>query len=261
MSNQTQTLRANVGTATPRGLFRNRSSLLHFGLAALLPAVILVVWQWYGASGRVSAHLLPAPTDIAKAFARLTVSGELPRQLGISLQRAAIGVFYGASAALLIGAAVGFFRPVGRLLDPFLQLLRLTPNLATAPLIILWFGFGETSKIIIIAFGSFFPLYMGVIESIRGVDNKLYEVARVLGFGKRKQLTKLIAPAALPGVLSGLRLTMAYGWLSLSHAQTSSQPAIIFVGVIIFAVMGKLIDSFVGAIENRLLRWRDSYKG
>ncbi|MBB6634786.1 ABC transporter permease [Cohnella thailandensis] len=278
MSEQAQTLRAPaVRTGRKKNFSRGKGTLLHFVAAALLPAVILIVWQWYGATGRVNPLLLPSPLAIAKAFGRLIASGELPMQLGFSLGRASLGILYGAVVALILGAAVGFSRKIERVLDPLMQILRLTPSLATAPLIILWFGFGETSKIVIIAFGSFFPLYMGVIQSIRNVDKKLFEVTQVLEFGRGKQLARLILPASLPGILSGLRLCIAYGWLALvvaellgsqtgigflmSQAQTNSQPETVFVGVIVFAVMGKLIDSFVAAIERRLLRWRDNYTG
>lgn len=277
MSQQAQTLRAGVSSPSKRDPAGRNRVWVHFTMAALLPAAILVVWQWFGAAGRINPLLLPSPAAIAEAFGRLTVSGELPKQLGYSMLRASIGVLYGAGAALLLGALVGFSRTARKILDPSMQLLRLTPSLATAPLIILWFGFGETSKIVIIAFGAFFPLYMSTVESIRTVDNKLVEVARVLSFGRGKRLVRLILPASVPGILSGLRLSIAYGWLALvvaellgsqtgigflmSHAQTNSQPEVIFVGVIVFAVIGKLIDALVVAIESRLLRWRDSFGG
>ncbi|WP_020618033.1 ABC transporter permease [Paenibacillus daejeonensis] len=278
MREQAHTLPSGTLTAQRRRVRTGSGGFgRHFLVAALLPAIILVVWQWAGSTGRVSPLLLPSPLAIGEAFVRLSLSGELFIQLWHSLVRASTGVFYGSLAALLLGGIVGLSRTVRKLVDPSLQLLRLTPSLATAPIIILWFGFGETSKIVIIGFGAFFPLYMSMVQSILGVDSKLTEVTRVLAFGRGKQLTRLVLPAALPGILSGLRLSIAYGWLGLvvaellgsqsgigylmSHAQTNSQPEVIFVGVIIFAVMGKLIDLFVVTIERRLLRWRDSFTG
>ncbi|WP_019909887.1 ABC transporter permease [Paenibacillus sp. HW567] len=277
MSEQVQLLRnESLPSAKRRGPARGGFGL-HFILAALLPAVILMVWQWAGSTGRVSPLLLPSPAAIFEAFVRLLLSGELLVHLGRSMLRAATGVVYGSAAALLLGAVVGLSAWVRKILNPTIQLLRLTPSLATAPLFILWFGFGETSKIVIISLGAFFPLYMSTVQSIRGVDTKLAEVTRVLAYGRYKQFTGLVLPASMPGILAGLRLSIAYGWLGLvvaellgsqsgigylmAHAQENSQPEIVFVGVIIFAVVGKLIDMFVVAVERRVLGWRSSFNG
>ncbi|MFE6075077.1 ABC transporter permease [Paenibacillus sp. NPDC057886] len=277
MKEQAQAFRTGITPARPGGQEKQRLFGKHFFIAALLPAMILIVWQWAGSMGQVSPLLLPSPLAIAEAFAQLAATGELFVQIGHSLVRASIGVFYGAFAALLLGGLIGLSRTASKIIDPSLQLLRLTPSLATAPIIILWFGFGETSKIVIIAFGAFFPLYMSTVQSILGIDKKLSEVTKVLSFGKVRHFTRLVLPGAMPGILSGLRLSIAYGWLGLvvaellgsqsgigflmSHAQTNSQPEIIFVGVIIFAAMGKLIDVLVASVERRLLGWRDSYTG
>lgn len=277
MSEQMERLRKPPAGSRTQRRSGGSGAWLHFTMAALLPAVILIVWQWSGAAGKVSPHLLPGPIAIAEALVTLTISGELLKEFTVSLGRAASGVFFGVAAALLLGAAVGFSRKAERLLDPTMQLLRVMPSLATAPLIILWFGFGETSKIVIIAFGAFFPMYLSTVQSIRGVDRKLAEVTCVLNYGRRHRMTGLVLPGALPELLSGLRLAIAYGWLALvvaellgsqsgigflmSHAHTNAHPEIVFVGVLVFAVMGKLIDSAVATLERRQLRWRDSFTG
>ncbi|MBD2846752.1 ABC transporter permease [Paenibacillus sp. IB182496] len=276
MTQQAEPLRSGWRPPLARRTW-NSGVWAHFAWAALLPGLILLGWQLYTAYGEVNPILLPSPAAIAEALGTLTASGELAVQLGVSLGRAALGTLYGCAAALALGTLVGLSRLAAKLLDPSMQLLRLTPSLAIAPLIILWFGFGETSKIVIIATGAFFPLYLATIQSLRGVDGRLTEVARVLQFGRAQQLSRLLLPGAMPGLLSGLRLAMAYGWLSLvvaellgaqagigylmSHAQTNGHPAIIFVGVLVFAVMGKLIDLLVATVEKRVLRWRDSYAG
>jgi len=162
-------------------------------------------------------------------------------------------------------------------MDPSIQMLRTVPHLALAPLFILWFGFGEISKILLIAYGAFFPIYVNTYLGIRGVDSKLFDVARVLQFSKWKQITKLILPAALPNILLGVRLSLGIAWLGLvvaelmgasegvgymiMDARQFSQTDVVFVGIIIFAVVGKLTDSFVRVLEKRLLKWRDSYAG
>jgi sulfonate transport system permease protein len=254
-----------------------REKLNDVFIGSLIPAIILVLWQILGDFGVISTQFLPTPLTILSSIQSLASSGELTEHLAISLQRAAIGFLIGGAGGLLFGFLVGFSQRAEYLLDPSMQMLRLIPHLAAAPLIILWFGFGETSKIFIIANGAFFPLYVHTFLGIRSVDNKLFEVSRVLEFSRMQQIFRLILPAALPNILLGLRLSLALSWLGLVVAeligsqagvgflinfgkQTSSTD-IIFVGVIIFAVIGKLVDSLVRWLDRRWLKWRDSFQG
>lgn len=246
-------------------------------IGSIVPLLILVIWQVSGDLGLYSPSFLPTPLQIAAEFRTLIGSGELSRHLAISLQRAVIGFLIGGSIGLLFGFFVGFVQKLEVLLDPSFQMLRMIPHLAIAPLIILWFGFGEVSKIVIIASGAFFPMYIYTFLGIRNVDYKLFEVARVLNFSKMKQIFRLILPAALPGILLGLRLSVAISWLGLvvaeligsqegvgfliNYGKQNSSAELIFVGVIIFAVVGKLVDSLVRWLERRWLSWRDSFQG
>ncbi|MDF9844570.1 MULTISPECIES: ABC transporter permease [unclassified Paenibacillus] len=251
--------------------------LADLGLGAVLPAIVLAAWQAAGSAGLISDFFLPAPLAILKSLAELTVSGELIRHLGISMGRAGLGFLLGGALGLLFGIVNGLFRKAEYLLDPVFQVLRLVPHLAIAPLIILWFGFGETSKITIITSGAFFPLYINTFLGIRQVDGKLLEVGRVLGFGTYDRLRCLVLPAALPNILLGLRLSFGVAWIGLvvaeligaqsgvgfliNQAKQNSDTAEVFVGILIFAVTGKMIDSVVRLLERRMLLWRDSYKG
>jgi len=243
----------------------------------VVPLLLIVVWQIIGSAGYVSKTVLPTPVDIVLSFKQLIVSGELGANLQISILRAAIGFAVGAGLGLLFGVIVGFSKKTEHYMDPSIQMLRTVPHLALAPLFILWFGFGEISKILLIANGAFFPIYVNTYLGIRGVDSKLFDVARVLQFSKWKQITKLISPAALPNILLGVRLSLGIAWLGLvvaelmgasegvgymiMDARQFSQTDVVFVGIIIFAVVGKLTDSFVRVLEKRLLKWRDSYAG
>ncbi|MUT66113.1 ABC transporter permease [Paenibacillus sp. NEAU-GSW1] len=246
-------------------------------LAALLPVAIIVIWEVAGAMGRLNPILLPTPSKIWEEFVSLTASGELASHLGISAWRALLGFLLGGGLGLAAGIWVGFSYKTERLLDPTLQMLRTLPHLAIAPLFILWFGFGETSKILLIAKGTFFPLYVNTFLGIRSVDGKLFDVARVLQFSKWQLIMKLIVPAALPNILLGVRLSVGVAWLVLvvaemmgsssgvgfliNDARSFSITSVVFVGIIVFAVVGKFSDSIVKLLERRLLRWQDSYKG
>ena len=243
----------------------------------VLPLLIIVVWQIFSSSGVVSATVLPSPIQIVKTFYGLVVSGLLFGHLQISIYRAVVGFLLGASIALVLGFIVGFSKRSESYIDPTMQMLRTIPSLAVTPLFILWFGFDELSKILLIAFASFFPVYVNTYNGIRSVDSKLFEVAQVLEFSKWKQLTKLILPSALSHILVGVRLSLGIAWLSLvvaelmgssagvgymiMDARQFSQTDKVFVGIIIFGVVGKLTDSLVRILEQKLLKWRTSFEG
>ncbi|WP_217560409.1 ABC transporter permease [Paenibacillus sp. GbtcB18] len=283
MNGSGEALRRLTGTHEQPGSLRKYGQTLlkaktgDFALGAVLPVLVLIVWQAAGDFGWISTFFLPTPLMIGAALKELAVSGELTEHVGISLWRALTGFLLGGSLGLLFGLLTGYFRKAEQLLDPTLQMIRLVPHLAAAPLIILWFGFGETSKTLIIANGAFFPLYVHTYLGIRSVDNKLFDVAKVLRFSPYKQLLRLIIPASLPNILLGLRLSLAVSWLGLvvaeligsqsgigfliNFAKQNSATEIIFVGVILFAVVGKLVDTFVRLLEAKLLQWRDSFEG
>ncbi|EOP23433.1 ABC transporter permease [Bacillus toyonensis] len=245
--------------------------------AITIPVIILIIWQLAGVFGLVTKTVLPTPLDIFLAFQELIKTGELFGHLSISVFRAAAGFFIGGGLGVILGTIVGFSTRSEQYLDPSVQMLRTVPHLAVAPLFVLWFGFGETSKVLLIADGAFFPLYVNAFLEIRGVDSKLFDVARVLEFNKRKLITKLILPAALPNLLLGARLSLGVAWVSLvvaelmgstegigymiMDARQFSNTDIVFVGIIIFAFVGKFSDSLVRLLEVKFLRWRDSFKG
>jgi sulfonate transport system permease protein len=248
-----------------------------FLLGALFPVSLLVIWQIAGSLELVSKNLLPTPIEILKAFGELIASGELFVHLRVSITRAAIGFGLGGLLGLLFGIAVGLFRKMEDTLDPSFQMLRMIPHLAVTPLFILWFGFGELSKILLIAKGAFFPLYINTFLGIRNVDNKLFDVSRVLEFSRMKQIVWLILPAALPNILLGVRLSLGVAWLGLVVAELMgssngigylildarqfSNTSVVFVGIMIFAIVGKLTDSLVRLLERKLLSWQDNYRG
>lgn len=260
--------------AKRRGLSIRATNVL---LGAILPLTLLLVWEIAGARGLLNPILLPAPSEIWEELVGLTASGELAQHLGISVWRALLGFVIGGGLGLAAGIWVGFSYKTERLLDPSLQMLRMLPHLAIAPLFILWFGFGETSKLLLIAKGAFFPLYVNTFLGIRSVDGKLFDVGRVLQFSKWQLVTKLIVPASLPNIFLGIRLSVGVAWLGLvvaemmgsssgvgyliNDARSFSLTTVVFVGIIVFAVVGKLSDSLVKLLEARLLRWQDSYKG
>lgn len=243
----------------------------------ILPLFLVILWQLASELGWISELTMSSPAAIAKEFAGLAATGELFVHLGVSVRRALLGFVLGASIGLALGIASGFFRPFERVVDPSLQMLRTVPHLAITPLFILWFGIDEISKVLLVALGAFFPLYVNTFLGIRNVDRKLFDVARVLEFSYWKQIRLLILPAALPNILLGVRLSLGVSWLGLvvaemmgssagvgyliQDARQFSLTSIVFLGIVIFAIVGKLTDSLVRVLEKKMLHWRDSYSG
>ncbi|MFB9329122.1 ABC transporter permease [Paenibacillus aurantiacus] len=258
-----------------------RNKLAHPAMNALvgllLPAALLIVWQLASSTGMVNAVLLPPPWSVVEELLRMFGSGDLLGHLGISAWRALLGFLIGGGLGLAAGLWVGFSIRAERLLDPSFQLLRTLPHLAVAPLFILWFGFGETSKILLIAKGAFFPLYVNAFLGVRSVDRQLFEVARVLAFTRWQTVKKLMIPSSLPSIFLGIRLSAGISWLGLvvaelmgsssgigyiiNDARSFSLTPVIFVGIFVFAAVGKITDSAVKLLEKRLLRWQNTMKG
>ncbi|MBM7665750.1 sulfonate transport system permease protein [Solibacillus kalamii] len=246
-------------------------------LGALLPVSLLFLWEWAGRSGYLNPLLLPAPSAIWNEFIFLLQQQHLLGHLQVSVIRALAGLAIGGSLGLVLGLIIGFSYKSQRAFDPTIQMIRMLPHLAIAPLFILWFGFGETSKLLLIAKGAFFPLYINTFLGIRSADSKLFEVARVLQFNKMQLVLKLIIPSALPHILLGLRLSVGVSWLGLvvaemmgstegigfliNDARSMSIITTVFVGIIIFALLGKLSDFLVLTVEKKLLNWQSTFEG
>ena len=147
-------------------------------LGLLLPVGLALAWEiavWLGLS---NGRLVPPPTKIFATILELSRSGELARHIGATLTRVLLGFGLGVIAGTVLGAVSGYWGLARRLLDPTVQALRAIPSLAWVPLFILWLGIFETSKIVLIAVGVFFPIYLGVMGAILSVDRKIVEVGR-----------------------------------------------------------------------------------
>ncbi|MNB73260.1 putative aliphatic sulfonates transport permease protein SsuC [compost metagenome] len=243
----------------------------------LLPVGILVLWQGFSMLGWADPALFPAPSSIVAELYQLLLSGELIDNLEISMARALGGFLLGGTAGLALGLFVGMHQRAEEYIDPTVQMLRTIPLLAITPLFILWFGFGELSKVLLIAMGAFFPLYVNSFLGVRNVDAKLFDVAKVLEFSQSKLIRKLLLPAAMPNILLGLRLSLSISWMVLvvaelmgadrgvgyliQDARSFMRTEVVFIGILLFAAVGKITDSLVRLLEARLLKWQDSFKG
>lgn len=223
----------------------------------------------------LSTAIVPAPSDIWEAARQLAERGELQHDVLVSLRRVAIGFSIGTLGGLLFGLAVGLFELLHDLFDRSLQMIRTIPHLALVPLMILWFGIGEEPRLILVAMGSLFPVYINTVGGIRYVDPKLIELGRSYGLGRAEMVWSIILPAALQPILVGMRYALGVAWLTLVVGETIAsrdgvgylvQNArellridIIVLAIILYAIVGWLSDLITRLIERRLLRWHPSY--
>lgn len=240
------------------------------------PVAILVVWEILARVGILKPAYAPAPTEILGTTVELWRDGILGPDLAISLQRAGIGLAIGLTIGILTGVLGGFLRTGEYLFNGVAQILNTIPLLAVLPLYVVWFGIDELTKVLLIAFGAGVPMYLNLFAAIRGVDQRLIEMARTTGAGPWRIVSRVLVPGALPGFLVGLRFSLAYSILGLvaaetvnadeglgfliTQAQTYLQTNKVFVGLVIYSVLGLLADQFVRILERVLLRWRPSYE-
>ncbi|MFD9099163.1 ABC transporter permease [Streptomyces collinus] len=240
------------------------------------PVVVLVIWEVLARVGVLAKTYAPAPTSIVASAADLWHQGVLGPDLSISLQRAGIGLAIGLTVGIVSGVLGGLLRSGEYLFNGLVQVLNTIPLLAVLPLMIVWFGIDELTKVLLISFGAGVPMYLNLFAAIRGVDQRLIEMARTTGAGRWRIVTRVLVPGALPGFLVGLRFSLAYSVLGLvaaetvnadkglgfliTQGQTYLQTNQVFVGLVIYSLLGLLADQFVRVLERVLLRWRPGYE-
>ncbi|WP_233505975.1 aliphatic sulfonate ABC transporter permease SsuC [Rhodoferax lacus] len=242
----------------------------------IVPVLLIAVWQVSASLGWLSSRVLPAPLDVAAAAWKLSESGELWVHVKVSTARALTGLAIGGGLGLLLGLLTGSVRVAETLLDSTIQMVRNIPALAMIPLVILWFGIDESAKLFLIAVSVFFPIYLNTFHGIRNVDPGLIEMARTYGLNRWQLYTQVILPGALSSILVGLRFSLGLMWVILIVAETISAQAgigyltmnareflqtdIVLVGILLYAILGKLADLFARALEHYWLRWHPGYQ-
>ena len=242
----------------------------------LFPIAVISTWQLASQAGWLSTRVLPEPWAVLKAFWSLTLSGEIGKHVATSTWRALVGFGIGGGLGLLLGLLTGTFRAAETLLDSTLQMIRNIPALALIPLVILWFGIDEWAKLFLVALGVFFPIYLNTFHGIRSVDKGLIEMARSYGLAGWPLYRHVILPGALPAILVGVRFSLGFMWVILIVAETISAQAgigymtmnareflqtdVVLVGILLYALLGKLADVLAKGLERWWLRWHPGYQ-
>jgi sulfonate transport system permease protein len=238
--------------------------------------LLITVWQIASTLGWLSTRVLPAPVDVVRAAWTLAVSGELWGHVKVSAGRALAGLAIGGGLGLLLGLLTGSLRFFETLLDSTIQMVRNIPALALIPLVILWFGIDESAKLFLISVSVFFPIYLNTFHGIRNVDPGLIEMGRTYGLTRWQLYRDIVLPGALSSILVGLRFSLGLMWVILIVAEIISaqsgigyltmnareflQTDIVLVGILLYALLGKLADVFARALEHWWLRWHPGYQ-
>jgi sulfonate transport system permease protein len=237
----------------------------------MIPLLLLLLWQLLSWNGFIPERILPAPTDVFQAGWTLLMTGELVDHITISLNRALIGFLIGGALGFIFGLLNGVFRFSELLFDTSIQMLRNIPHLALIPLVILWFGIDETSKIFLVALGVLFPVYINTYHGIKSVDKGLIEMGKAYGLRGPSLFLTIILPGALSSILVGIRFSLGVMWLTLIVAETISahsgigymamnarefmQMDVIVLAIVLYALFGKLSDVIARYFERKWFQW------
>jgi sulfonate transport system permease protein len=243
------------------------------GAERLFGVVLLVgVWQLASSIGLIDEQTLAGPATVLHSGWQLIQDGTLQSAVWVSLQRVLEGIAIGVPLATVLALISGLSRLGEDTVDAPMQMLRFLPIIGLQPLIVLWFGIGNTAKVSLIVLGVVFPVYINAVAAIHAIDPRHFELAKSVGLGRLATIRRVVLPGALPGFLVGLRLAAAVAWLILVfaeqinatngvgylmiHAQEFFQSEIIVVGLAVYALLGLASDALVRLLERRALQWR-----
>ncbi|MEM8651195.1 MAG: ABC transporter permease [Pseudomonadota bacterium] len=233
---------------------------------------LILLAEWGTRSGWISALTLPKPSDVLDTFKQLYDSGLLFKHLGPSLSRLFIGAAIGASIGISVGVLIGLFSYIRSGMVPLVAAIFPIPKIALLPLFVIWFGIGEGSKYALIAFGTFTPTVVATYGAVDNVDRTLIRMGQSFGLSWFSIVRKIVLPGAMPGILSGLRISLAIAIILLVAAEMlGAEYGIgayileagslydlerLFAGVVILSLLGVIVSAVIGVIERQLLGWR-----
>lgn len=250
---------------------KKKKTKLDYLIIILAPIFVIFLWQVACNRNWINGVLLPSPKRVVTAFQSLWHSGKYQQHFITSLQRVVLGFSAGVSLGLIFGFFIGLSRKLDDFFSVIFSILRSIPAIGMIPLLILWFGIGEETKIIVIALGSFWSVLLNTEHGISGTEGKLLEVASLLEKKKWTVLTRIVLPSALPAIFTGVRLALSGAWRSvvaaemiasmkgigylISYAREMSAPDIMFVGLLTLGLLGLLLDTLLLQLEKKLIQW------
>lgn len=235
-------------------------------------AALILLAEWGTRAQWISPLTLPKPSDVLSTFRQLYASGLLFDHLAPSLSRLAIGAAIGGSIGIAVGVLIGLFSYIRAGLAPLVAAIFPIPKIALLPLFVIWFGIDEGSKYALIAFGTFTPTVVATYGAVDNVDRTLIRMGQSFGLTWLSIVRKIVLPGAMPGILSGLRISLAIAIILLVAAEMlGAEHGIgayileagslydlerLFAGVVILSLLGVLVSASIGLVERKLLGWR-----
>ena len=240
--------------------------------SAFIPILLVLTWQLLSGLGILDELFLPSPVKCFRALIDLAKSGMLYADVLVSGTRVLWGCLWGIALGLFLGVLSGLYPPLARIFEPIVDAIRQISVYAWIPLIVLWFGIGETSKVIIIARSVVVPVYLNCLSGIRDVRREYTELAEVLELSKPLYLRKVLLPAATPSIFTGLRLSVGNAWMAvvaaemlggltgvgyaLLHAKDFMRSDELIALMFVIAIIGMLLDGVLRLVEKRLFKWK-----
>ena len=253
---------------------KNRQNFIYAGLAMASLVTGLGLWWASVALGFANPVLLPPPSTVVSAFVEMVVDGSIFVHVAVSLGRAFGGFVIATLIAVPLGICIGRIAWVSAVANPWIEAFRPVPPIALLPLVVMWFGIGETSKLAVICYGAMFPILINTVHGVRAIDNSLLRAARALGASNSQIFWLVVLPGAIPSVITGLRLgasmavlvlvaaemlgsTSGLGWL-IMDSREHFFPDRIMVGIVTLGLIGYALNHGLLTLERRIVQWRPS---
>lgn len=243
----------------------------HILMGLIIPVIIVALWYLVTTFGSLPTSILPSLQMVGSAFSEMTDNGQLQGDLMISLGRVVKGFLASALLGVLLGSLMGMFPTVQRLLLPTVTVIRQIPMVAWIPLIILWAGIGESSKVIIIMVAAVFPILVNTLSGIGSTPEGYVEVAKLYKLSKWETFVKVYLPHALPQILVGLKLGLGVSWMAvvaseliaastgigyrMNEARSLMKSDKVIVCMIVIGLIGIIMDKLISLLFDRFTPW------
>ncbi|WP_231639412.1 ABC transporter permease [Sphingomonas profundi] len=252
-------------------ILSRRPARLAIGLVA--PVLLLAWWQYQATAGD-SRSLAFAPLgSVGTAFVGMAASGALLFDIAATLTRSLFGLVVGGGVGIAVGVLTGLSRPLDRIVGPFLHAVRQVPLMGWLPLLGLWFGAAEGSQAIVVCLSAFFPAMLNTHAGVANVERRFLDVGRIYGFTPMQRFRRILLPAAMPMILTGLTQALAFTWIAeigteillgtggglgvtLQNAQMQQRMDVILVTILVTAMIGLAVNQLFLALRRHLLRWQ-----
>lgn len=245
-------------------------------LALIVPIAVVIAWALATRFGNIPAGVLPTIPMVGNTFVSMLQSGQLQSDLLVSLGRVIKGFLISGLCGIMLGALIGMFRLIKELFLPIITVIRQIPIIAWIPLIILWTGIGESSKVVVIVLAAFFPVIVNTESGMESTPEGYIEVAKLYKLSPWETFIKVYLPHALPHILVGLKLALGISWMAvvaaeliasvtgigyrMSYAKSLMQADVVIVCMLVVGLVGIIMDKLIGLLFNRLTPWQNVKK-